>query len=203
MSEPTPQVFPFSLPEKEEDRHEAIKWNIGAGRYEIHVPILSSYETKDILPHCLMMKAKVEAAVSNDAHLGQSLYRVFPRTLSPVLRAVWPSIIEADPADTQNNTELFEQRIRDLIAVHATEDDRHDLVMQMCSPRKPREVPVQTFFYRLRELNQFVEWLPGNAAPLNEVEMRQAFYDSMPQTWKDRFQQAGNSHTTMTLAQLT
>ena len=108
MSETFHHTFSLELPSTDDAIHETIKWSIGNSRYEIHIPILTSYETTDILPHCLLVKSKVEAVVYTAAHLGQSLYRVFPRTLSPALRSVWPSLITADPNDNQDDVNTFQ-----------------------------------------------------------------------------------------------
>jgi hypothetical protein len=52
---------------------------------------------------------------------------------------------------------------------------------------------VQAFFYHLRELNDQVDWLPGNEAKLTEGQLDQAFHDDMPTVWKERFVNAGRS----------
>ena len=196
-------VFPFKVPDAEDKYHEAIKWTITNTKYEIHVPELTSFELEHLLPHCLLVKNKIASVVGTAAHQGPSLYRAFPRTLSPVLQGVWQQIITDTPAgEVAETVAHFDNRIRELVAVHSTEEDQHDLLQQLRNARKPRELPVQTFFYRLRELNDCVPWLPGAAVSLPANELRQAFYDAMPQTWKDRFQQAGNSNVTMPYAQM-
>ena len=47
------------------------------------------------------------------------------------------------------------------------------------------------FWYRLRELNSYVDWLPGDKPGLNNEAIKQAFYDGMPITWKTRYTNAG------------
>jgi hypothetical protein len=77
----------------------------------------------------------------------------------------------------------FSQALLLFIASHGTPEDQHKLVQQLRSPRKPCDIPVQAFYYRLRELNSYVTWLPGNEALLNEEQIKQAFYDAMPSAW--------------------
>jgi hypothetical protein len=51
-------------------------------------------------------------------------------------------------------------------------------------------------------LNGYIGWLPGNETSLNEEQLKQAFYDAMPSTWRERYIQAGHSSVSMTIAQL-
>jgi hypothetical protein len=74
----------------------------------------------------------------------------------------------------------------------------HELVQPLRSPRKPREMLVQSFYYRPCKISGYVEWLPGIEDSLNEDQLKQALYDSMPPTWRERFVQAGHSSTAMT-----
>ena len=196
-------VFPFKEPSQDDIRQEAIKWSIGNSRYEIYTIILKQFDVDQLLPHCWSVISKINSIVGTENHKVQSMYRVFPRTLSTVLLNVWKRIIANTPADQVAETEEhFGNRIRDLVAAHASEDDRHDLVQQLRTARKPRDLPVQTFHYRLEELNQYVDWLPGEAIPLTESQLKQAFYDAMPQSWRDRYRQAGRTHLTETDAQV-
>jgi hypothetical protein len=102
----------------------------------------------------------------------------------------------------QENIAGFEGCIRSFIASHSTAEDRHELVLQLRSPHKPREILVQSFYYRLHEVNGYVEWLPGNEPQLNENQLQQAFFDPMPSSWRECFTQAGHSNDAMTLAQV-
>jgi hypothetical protein len=47
-----------------------------------------------------------------------------------------------------------------------------------------------------------VNWLPGNDLPLTEDQLNQAFIDSMPITWKERFQNASRSVRNIACADL-
>ena len=154
-------------------------WQVGNTKYEIHTPELDDLDIAVFLPHCLDVRNKVLSAVSTENHKATSLFRVFPRTISAVLRSMWDNLATVVPNDP--NEEHFVGVLRDFIAAHATEEDRHELVAQLRTARKPREMNVQTFYYRMRELNSYIGWLPGDEAPLGEEQMRQAFYDAMPQ----------------------
>jgi hypothetical protein len=77
------------------------------------------------MPHCLDVKAKIEQLVTNDAHVGSSLFRVFPRTILSVLRTIWEIIINDE--DPQEDIAGFENCIRIFIASHSTAEDCHEL----------------------------------------------------------------------------
>jgi hypothetical protein len=94
----------------------------------------------------------------------------------------------------------FAQALLLFIASHGTPEDRHELVQQLRSPRKPCNIPVQAFYHCLRELNGYIGWLPGKETSLNEEQIKQAFYDAMPSTWCERYIQAGNSSVSMTIS---
>jgi hypothetical protein len=96
----------------------------------------------------------------------------------------------------------FSQALLLFIASHGTPEDCHELVQQLPSPRKPRNIPVQAFYYCLRELNDYINWLPENETPLIEEQIKQAFYDAMPSTWHEGYIQAGHLSVLMTIAQL-
>ena len=180
-----------------EDRLEAIKWTRGTSRYEVYVSILHSLELGEVLPHSMSVRDKVLTTVNTDAQKGPSLYKVFPRTMTPVLRVTWDQVNqEADNNPDVDNTmtiENFDARLREFIAAHATAEDRYNLVQHLRACGKPRELPVQSFWYKLREFNSYVAWIPGTEPALNEQQMRQAFYDAMPPTWRKWFANLGNS----------
>jgi hypothetical protein len=176
-----------------------IKWLQGISKYEIYISVLEDIELKCVLPHCLDVRTKIEKLVSTEAHLAPSLFRVFPRTISNVLRTIWDIILQDE--DHEETVDGFEICIHAFLASHSTVEDRHELVTQLRSPHKPREILVQSFYYRSHEMNGYVEWLPGEERRLNENQIKQAFFDSMPSTWRKRFTQAGHSNSSMTLAQ--
>ena len=80
--------------------------------------------------------------------------------------------------------EGFTEALKMFIAVHATADDRHDLLQQLRNPKKPSNHHVQSFWYPMRELNGYVDWLPGNESALDDAQLKQAFYDAMPRHGK-------------------
>ena len=198
--------FSFSPSKEEEQRTESIKWTQVNTRYEIYVPILKSLELNELVPHALNFRSKVLTTVGTAAHKGPSLCEAFPRSMTLVLSSVWEQInadADADPnMDNAQTIDNFNARLREFIAVHSVEEDRHELVQFLRKARKPLALSVQTFWYKLREFNSYVDWLPGVEPPLNNQQMRQAFHDGMPPTWRERFSNAGNSVATMTMAQV-
>jgi hypothetical protein len=203
----TIKLFPIKIPEDAEGVvPQSIKWKVGTSSYEIHMVILKSIEMKDVVPHSVKFQSQVLGAVPVPFHQVHSLYTQFPRTLSGPLQAVWDNIIseaEADEeVDTQETDINFQTRLKEFIAAHATEHDRHDLIDQITHPTKPRDLSVQMFLYRLRELNTFVNWLPGTEPAINENALKQALYDGMPITWKNRYGNAGKTVNSQSLAEV-
>ena len=95
-------VFHFKVLKEEEDHEhpDEITWSINNSKHEICQPALAAINLRDVLPHCAQVKSKALKQASNANHQGPSLCRVFPRTLSLVLDAVWNQIIadaDADP----------------------------------------------------------------------------------------------------------
>ena len=197
--------FSFT-PTKEQTKSEPIKWTINNTKYEVYLPTLQTFELSDIVSHGVTLRNKVMTTVGTAAHRGLSLYEVYSRSLSPVLLTDWEQLNqEADNDPNVNNIATvnhFDSRLREMIAVHATSDNRYELVQSLRACRKPRDLPVQTFWYKLREFNSYVDWIPGNEPALNEQQVKQAFHDAMPPTWQERFANAGNSLVGMTMAQV-
>ena len=180
---------------------ESIKWNQGNSRYEIHSRILEDMDLDVLVPHCLEVRRKIQAVVNVDNHLGPAFFRVFPRTLSTVLQSIWDVIVEADnPAEDE---EGFNATLSTFIASNCTAEDRHELAQQLRHPQKPRELSVQTFYYRMLELNSYMAWMPGTDDELTDDQIRQSFYDGMPNSWRDKFINAGKVVSDLTVAEHT
>ena len=96
----------------------------------------------------------------------------------------------------------FDLSLCAFIAATVTSDDRHNLVQQLCTPSKPHALSIRAFFYRLIELNGYVGWMPGEELPLTHLGLKQAFYNGMPPTWRERFVQAGKSQLQVQQADL-
>jgi hypothetical protein len=58
----------------------------------------------------------------------------------------------------------FDARFREIIQVHSNQDDRYEVVQSLRAYRKPQELPVQSFWYKLREF----DWIPGIEPALND-----------------------------------
>jgi hypothetical protein len=54
----------------------------------------------------------------------------------------------------------------------------------------------------MRRLNGYVSWLPGNELPLTTPQNKQALYDAMAPTWRDKFEQTGREFHNITLQEL-
>ena len=185
-------LFPWAVT-KSGTPPSAIKWSVHTSRYKIHIHTLDGLEVAQLLPHCLVFKTKVKQAVSSKAHYAVSFFRVFPRTLSEPLLAIWQQILADLPSNEQSTVANFDTALKAFIATHAMDEDRHNLTQQLRLPKKPRMLAVQQFYYRLCELNGYVHWLPGNEPALSEEQLKQALYNGMPSVWRDRFVDSGAS----------
>lgn len=180
-----------------EENKESIKWNINAQQHTIYMPTLHEIALGILIPHCLLVRMKVQNVVANDLHHGRSMFMVFNRTLSTSLQGVWDQLMVDPnfggnlPPLNQRTLAEFDMMLRAFIGVHMVEQDRDDLIAQLRSPKKPRSMPVQSFLYRYRELNSWVNWIPGQQAALNADDTRRSFFKAMPDTWKKRFDDAG------------
>ena len=126
--------------------------------------------------------------------------------LSLVLQTVWEQVnqdADNDPAVENDQTPAnFDARLREFVRAHLTEEDRCDLVNGLRNCKKPRSIPAQAFWHKFKELNGCVEWLPGNEPALTEAQMKQAFHDAMPEKWRERFSDAGDTVTNQTMAEM-
>jgi hypothetical protein len=197
MDYTSPVSDPFSIEwDSTKTTTETVKWTLGVNgaiKHEIVSPTLTKFELGHIVAHCLTVMHKIDARVGNNpAHQFASYMNVFPRTLSLPHVATWDTVLVDNPLAVQD-VASFHQAIKHFIAVHATDEDRHELLEYIRTSAKPRKMDVQTYYSRLRELNNHVNWLPGNDLPLTEDQLHQAFFDGMPTAWKERFQNAGRS----------
>ena len=162
-------------------------------------------ELHDLLPHAMVIRSKVMTAVGTANHRSPSLYKVYRRALSMVLSSVWNQVnqnADADATvDNDQTPEHFDARLKEFIRIHSTAEDRYELAQDLRTACKRRDLPVQAFWYKLREVNTYIDWLPGNEPALNDNQLRQAFHDAMPPTWRERFTNAGNSIATLTMAE--
>jgi hypothetical protein len=79
------------------------------------------------------VRTKIEQVVSTEAHLAPSLFRMFPRTISNVLRTIWEVILQDE--DHEETVNGFERCILAFLASHATVEDHYELVAQLRSPQ--------------------------------------------------------------------
>jgi hypothetical protein len=156
---------------------ETVKWTLGVNgaiKHKIVSPTLTKFELGHIVAHCLTVMHKIDALVGNNpAHRFASYMNVFPRTLSLPHVATWDTVLIDNPLAAQD-VASFQQAIKHFIAVHATDEDRHELLEYIRTTPKPRKMDVQTYYSRLRELNSHVNWLPGNDLPLTEDQLHHA-----------------------------
>ena len=117
--------------------------------------------------------------------------------MSPSMAALWRQVLEAadnDPNVNNAHTEQnFATRYREFLACSCTPEDTQYLVDDINNCVKPHRIPVQYFFYTLREFNSFIPLMPGNMASLTVDQMKTAFHKAMPAKWRERFTDAGKN----------
>ena len=172
MSAPVAVMFPFTKRVQDTSSPpRSFKWTLGPDKHEIHAIVLDTTELDEMLHHCIEVPSLIRMEVlDDDVDMGPSLFNVFPRTLSNTLRSMWENIASDYPPPLRTSEE-FDNVMLLFIAEHATAVERHDLVAQLLSPSRPRSVSVTEFHYRLLELNDFVDWLPGTDAKLNNHQI--------------------------------
>ena len=194
-------LFPWK--KTESPREKAVKWTITNAKYEIYIGELDEIELSPLVAHCMDFRNKVLAVVSVDAHKTKSMMRVFPRTISIVLRTIWDNVVAEFAEDPEEAD--FDVIVKQFISAHCTPDDRHDLITQLRTGPKPRDVGVQQYYYRLMELNGYVEWLPGFEMKLQPTKVHIAFHAAMPEKWRGFYTSAGKAthqeSTAITIAQ--
>jgi hypothetical protein len=133
------------------------------------------------------------------------LYKqVIPRTLSIPLVGVRNQVVTEYTAAREDDDETlatFAQLLK-TFSCHSTDNDQHELVSFIRYASKPDDMKVQTFFYRLKELNDYVDWLPGSEPALTDAQLNLAFYNRMPGLWRVRYAISGQSAHTTTRAEL-
>jgi hypothetical protein len=118
---------------------ETIKWTLGATgamKHEIVLPILTKFELRNIVVHCLTVMHKLDAHAGNHPANPFTLYMdVYPLTLLLPHVAMWDTVLVDHPLATQDKAG-FQQAIRHFIAVHTTDEDCHELLDYICSVAK-------------------------------------------------------------------
>jgi hypothetical protein len=117
--------------------------------------------------------------------------------MSMALLSYWKQVIqEYDELKADPITNLEFSVLKTFLAGHSMEDDRHNLLESLQSSSKPDSMKVQTYFYQIKELNNYVEWLPGHEEKLTESQLNLAFYNRLPGSWWAKYMIAGQSvHT--------
>jgi len=195
-------LFPLIREDNVESR--SIKWKISTASYEAHLGRLNNIDTAEVIEHVHDTMHAVVQAVTTTAHIGQSLFKIFPRTLSTPLTSIWDALLTdvLHAGVSQTSKEGFEHFAKAFIASHAAMEERYEAVQQLRGYTKPVQMRVQAFYYRLREINGYIRWMPGQEAPLDDTQLKQSFYDGMPTAWKNRFTGTGRSPSATPLSSL-
>jgi hypothetical protein len=176
------------------------------GKFEIHQGLCTRFELHEIILHCLMVVHKIDGQVGDHKNKKlQSYKQVMPQTLSLPLVAVWEQVVteyNKENPDEDESLGTFGKILKKFFACHSTEDNRHELASVIRYAIKPETMKVQPFFYRLKELNECVNWLPGDEPALTDVQLNLAFYNSMPGHWRVQHAISGQSAHATSRAEL-
>jgi hypothetical protein len=63
-------------------------------------------------------------------------------------------------------------------------EDQYDLAQLLQTSHKLSTMTVMAYYCRLRTLNEYLAWLPGDTPALTPIQLRQAFHDGMPKRWR-------------------
>ena len=189
---PTLLLFPFVKPSDDattQPTERTIRFRQGNTQHEIYMRILQSFETDKLLPHCLEFRTQMSRTTLAEANMGPQLFAQFPRTLVGFMTTVWDLLLtEFPPAD--QSVDAFDIMLRHFIAAHCDEEDRHDFVDQLRTVKKPRWMTIGDFRYQFLLRCSYVEWLPGNAAPLTDDEQKEYFFKGTPEAWQKDFKKS-------------
>jgi hypothetical protein len=144
----------------------------------------------DIVTHCLGVLHKIDGQMgldSKERHV-TSYLQILPQTMSMVLQAYWKQVVQEFEEDNEDVTiatvSTFNSILKNFFAGHLTDDDCHDLIEGLQSAIRPDNMKVQMFFYRLKELNDYIDWLPGQEEKLTKSQLNLAFYNGLPGSWQ-------------------
>lgn len=194
-------IVPWKVNPRDRDQPTPIKFSTENGEsFKIYEYTLDSFDLGDILQHVASFEQKIVQSVSDQEQRHRCYGKVFGRTLARPLQATWESFTAQ--VGMPVNYAGFIAVVKWLIASFATEDDRRDLLNQLRDAQKPRDVTVQSMWYRMIEVNNMVEYLPGQDAKLTASQLLKAFHDAMPQRWRDRFLNAGLTVDTAALPKI-
>jgi hypothetical protein len=186
------------VPEPTED-NKAIKWKQGEESYAIYMPLLRLIELSNLLPHVLAFHDKVCTTFFDEDHQGHAMFAQFPCVLLPVIRTTWDTAIDYHgddlPPINKRTVKQFNDMLCHFITAHCKVEEEQELITSICALRKPCKMPVQAFWYRVQELNLYINWLPGNANHLPDDEILEIIYAAMPEVWRDCFISSGQSKT--------
>jgi hypothetical protein len=122
---------PFSIEwDETKATTETIKWTLGingAMKHEIVSPILSKFELGNIMAHCLAVMHEIDAIGNNAANCFALYMNVFPCTLLFPHVATWDTVLVDHPLAAQD-VASFQPAIWHFIAMHATDEDHHELL---------------------------------------------------------------------------
>jgi hypothetical protein len=159
-----------------------VKWNLGRKHNAVSFPLLTKSDVASIVEHCMQALHAIDTRVgvrADDEARFVSYTMALPLTFSDALRAVW-EFNEADYPYPTPDVEGFCKMLQHFFAEFSDPEDRYDLAQLLQTLHKPSTMTVIAYYCRLRTLNEYLAWLPGDTPALTPVQLRQVFHDGMP-----------------------
>jgi hypothetical protein len=170
-----------------------IKWTCDRVTYGLPVPLLTTTRVASIIEHCLQVLYMIDSRVGVTSWARFVSYTmVLPMTFSDALRAVW-YVVTSDHPYPLLDVPGFHATLRRFFAEFADSDDQYELLQLLLISRKPPTMDVTAYYCRLRVLNQYLDWLPGDTPVLTPEELKQVFHDGMPERWRHFYRMSGRS----------
>jgi hypothetical protein len=172
---------------------KSVKWTCGRRTYETAMPLLTSTNVASIVEHCFQVLQLIEGRVGgNNWRRVVSYTAALPMTFSEVLRIVWDGIATDHP-NSEQDVDGFLRILGHFFDEFSEPDDRYELAQLLLTSRKPPTMDVTAYYCRLRVLNQYLDWLPGDTPVLTPEELKQVFHDGMPERWRHFYRMSGRS----------
>ena len=111
---------------------------------------------------------------------------------------------DLDENDDQMTSEIFDETWQQWLANELQNDENtaKELKRDLWSSnlKKPSNLPVTSFVKRLKKINKFIDYLPGEETRLTNNELQLVLENAVPPTWKVDLQKRADYGDDMTLA---
>lgn len=166
---------------KGDDASINYKWTVKGEKFEVSYSRLSKLEFYPFMRHCAQFRYTIEQVIGdsegNKDIIEKSCMMVFPRTIDMTFSPAW----------TMNNIKTFDDKLKKFIKMHYNASATFNLIEELRDNRIPNTMDVAHFHYLMKEANDWIDYLPGEASKLDAHFLKRAFYVAMPDPWKQSF----------------